>query len=132
MQKNYHLLFVDDDYNNQQLIKYILEDNGFQVTVMYNGWDALNALRKKPGIFDLIITDFEMPEMDGKELREKIHQLNVTTPVVLCSGRSNITYHESRKWGFMDFLVKPYSPENLIEFARRNLPYHRNSSSSDC
>lgn len=65
-----HILVVDDSITTRTLEKNILEAQGYQVTVAVNGKDGWDELNK--GAFDLIVTDIEMPEMNGFELAERI------------------------------------------------------------
>ena len=57
------ILLVEDDYDLNNLVKTILEKNGYMVTNFYNAKDALKSMENK--VFDLIVSDIMMPEIDG-------------------------------------------------------------------
>ncbi len=67
-----HILIVEDEQTHRTLTEKILRDLGLQVTPVDNGFAALDKLDVTPEAFDLIIMDWEMPEMDGLETVRKI------------------------------------------------------------
>jgi CheY-like chemotaxis protein len=79
-----HLLLVDDNQNGLLARKSLLEEQGFAVTTAKNGEEAFEALSN--GKFDLLITDFRMPKMNGIELIRRIRPLQPALPVILLSG----------------------------------------------
>ncbi len=60
------ILVVDDEFSNVQALRFILEDQGYEVLTAWNGEDALALLETHP--VNLVITDLRMPIMDGLEL----------------------------------------------------------------
>jgi len=79
-----HLLLVDDNQNGLLARKSLLEEQGFVITTATNGEEAFDALSK--GKFDLLITDFRMPKMNGVELIRRIRPLQPALGVILLSG----------------------------------------------
>jgi two-component system chemotaxis sensor kinase CheA len=81
------VLIVDDSFTTRTLEKNILESQGFETTVAVDGVEALSLLRQQK--FDLVITDVEMPRMDGFGLLEKIKAdaRLASTPVILVTSR---------------------------------------------
>ena len=70
------VLLVDDNELNREIIKELLIENGLQVEEAQNGSEAVTAVKKKePGYFHFIVTDLEMPVMDGYEATMKIRKL---------------------------------------------------------
>ncbi len=108
------ILLADDQAHIVRVIRLTLERNGYEVVTAANGAEALDMLAQSP--FDILITDIEMPRMNGKELCEAIQE---TFP-----GRKPYTFiitaktdSELRKWaaGLTDaeFLEKPLSLRQL-------------------
>ncbi len=83
------ILVVDDDFQVLESLSFILKAAGYDITPASNGRDAvrlfLNRIEKKDG-FDLIITDFGMPGMNGEEVAQHVKSVSKDTPVVLLSG----------------------------------------------
>ena len=74
---NGHVLIVEDEQTHRALMEEILLDMGLKVTVADNGFTALEKLRISPEAFDMVILDWEMPEMDGLETVRKIRERQV-------------------------------------------------------
>jgi CheY-like chemotaxis protein len=81
------ILLVDDEEAIVRVMSRILERLGYRVTACSSPHDALAALRDDPMAFDLVISDYEMPDITGLELARAVQAVNAVTPVVLCSGR---------------------------------------------
>ena len=85
------ILLVDDDDDFREMIEALLRESGFLVFSAADGKHALEIFSKQPeGEIDLILTDYNMPEMDGITLCRKIRGLNSKVHFVLWSG-----FHES-------------------------------------
>ena len=83
-----HVLVVDDSVTTRMLEKNILETRGFKVTVAVDGREAWDLIQVRE--FDLVVTDIEMPEMDGFALTERIKKSEkyAALPVIIVSSRS--------------------------------------------
>jgi CheY-like chemotaxis protein len=79
-----HLLLVDDNQNGLLARKSLLEEQGFVITTATNGEEAFDAFSK--GKFDLLITDFRMPKMNGIELIRRVRLLQPDLGIILLSG----------------------------------------------
>ncbi len=75
---------VDDNCHGLSARKCILEELGYEVVVSTDPVQALGEFSK--AVFDLIITDYKMPAMDGLELIRKVREANAEVPVILISG----------------------------------------------
>ena len=110
------ILLVDDEQALCKLTKLNLERTGeFQVTTAYSGEEALGMAKGQD--FDLVITDYRMPGMDGKELLEALKALRPNRPVVLFS-----IYHDDCKTITADLeakadglISKPIDHEKLVQ-----------------
>ncbi|MBB5465181.1 CheY-like chemotaxis protein [Paraburkholderia sp. CI2] len=110
------VLLIDDDLENRCALQLALESRGHRVVLAENGWDALQ--KAHTDFPELVITDLEMPEMDGKELcrRLKCQAVFSGLPVVLLSAMPEPT-EGIRCW--TAFLRKPASIAALLDAVDR-------------
>lgn len=112
------ILVADDDDNVRAGLAAILELEGYRVTETTNGADAIALLERAP--FDLIISDVTMPLADGDELLAVLRQRELRTPFILITGlASQQLVDRSLGDGMFALLVKPISPERILEVTRR-------------
>jgi putative two-component system response regulator len=109
-----HVLIVDDDEIALDLLSETLTGAGYQVSVAHNGLEALETLRT--GLFSFVISDWEMPEMNGIELCRRIRERHFSSYVyiILVTSRDG-TEHvvEGLDAGADDFISKPFHPAEL-------------------
>ena len=116
------ILFVDDEPAITELGKNILERLGYRVITFMSPTEALEAFRKTPSAFDLIITDMTMPGMTGAQLAESVRKINPHIPIILTTGYSEkITATQSNEMGIDHFISKPFSPKELALLIRQLL-----------
>jgi putative two-component system response regulator len=109
-----HVLIVDDDDIARELASQTLANAGYEVGVASNGREALEALRS--GRYNLVVSDWEMPEMNGIELCRKIRERHFSSYIyvilVTCrDGTDNVV--EGLSAGADDFITKPFDPAEL-------------------
>jgi CheY-like chemotaxis protein len=110
--ENLHILVVDDDDENRQLLEVFLSANGAQVTGCVDGAFAYQQMTIQA--FSCIVSDIHMPNMGGLELLSKIrHILRCDTPVILISGEVRFTKTELAFNGAQGFLQKPFPLQSL-------------------
>ena len=80
------LMYVDDDEVMGLMVQRLLQREGYDVTGLASPVQALALLRQDPTAFDLVISDFNMPEMSGTELAAQLRALRPTLPVLISSG----------------------------------------------
>ncbi len=80
------ILLVDDDKKVAAMHTQMLERIGYEVTCFTGSLDALDAYDSTPYAFDVVITDYTMPDMDGIELARQVCAMNPDQPVLLCTG----------------------------------------------
>ncbi len=113
------ILFVDDEDMIVRLAVNCLEREGHHVTAFTDSNEALNAFRKTPDAFDLVITDQTMPRLTGVQLAEAIHELKPNLPVVLCTGYSETLRPDTiEEFGITKYLQKPVNIVTLQETVR--------------
>lgn len=117
-----HLLIVDDSTSMRQMVAYALQSGGFQVTEAEDGQAALDVARGQK--FDAVVTDVNMPRMDGIELIRQLRQLPdfKFTPLLMLTTESGADKKsEGRAAGATGWLVKPFDPEQLLATVRKVL-----------
>ncbi len=106
------ILIVDDNEINLEIMKNQIEFLGYCVTTALSGSIALNKI--KQGNYDLVLTDLDMPDMDGYELVKKIHQVKPQLPVIAETASDyDLTPEKFRDLGFSGYLLKPFDEEVL-------------------
>ena len=119
-----HILVVDDDPNILEVLQTRLESHGYAVETATGGEEALARLRK--GSTDLLITDLKMPGMDGLQLVERMKTIDASLPTIFLTAHGSIPDAvRAMKLGAYDFLVKPYSGNDLMAMIRRALDSRR-------
>lgn len=110
------VLVVDDEFHIVQVVAIKLRNNGFAVVTADNGADAYDlACAEKP---DVIITDYQMPQMSGLELIEKLRQNEATQeiPVLMLTARGFAIEDEQRQaLKIAHCLSKPFSPREVLQ-----------------
>ena len=117
------ILVVDDEPDIRELIKDILEDEGYQVTVAANGDEARNALAAQSP--SLILLDIWMPDIDGISLLKEFKQQDNDLTIVMMSGHGTIeTAVEATRLGASDFIEKPLSMAKLLRGVELAIEQH--------
>lgn len=114
------IMTVDDAVTMRKLIVFTLKGAGHTVLEAEDGVAALTALTTKN--VDLIISDVNMPNMNGIELTRKLRQLpnHKQTPILIVTTESDPTVKSQAKAaGATGWIVKPFRPEQLVEVVSR-------------
>ena len=115
------IVFVDDEEALALLGQKMLISLGYNVTIKTNPLDALEAFRAAPDALDLLVTDMTMPGLRGDELAKELLAIRPDLPIILCTGFSELMNETlARKIGIGEFLMKPFTKQNLAK-AVRNL-----------
>lgn len=114
------VLAVDDSTSIRQMLAFTLRTSGYDVVEAVDGLDGLE--KAKSGSFNLILTDQNMPRMDGLTLVRSLRALAryATTPIlILTTESSDEMKAQGRAAGATGWLIKPFDPEKLIEVVRK-------------
>jgi len=107
------ILVVDDEGMIRDLCYHILSSEGYQVTTVPNGNAALDELDRVPT--DLLVTDIQMPGIDGLELFERVKERNHDLVTIFITGHGTLdTAIESLMRGVDGFVLKPFTQEELL------------------
>ncbi len=112
------VLIVDDAPTVRSLVKATLEPLGFVVFEASNGKEGLEAAKREN--FSLIISDINMPVMDGLEFLKAFRAFNKRTPFLILTTESDLGKKEvAKRLGATGWIVKPFKPQDLSNLAKR-------------
>ena len=129
------VLLVDDDASLLKLLAIRIESKGYQVTACESGMAALQLL--KSHVFDAVITDLRMDEMDGMALHRQLQSRYPALPVIMMTAHGSIPDAvDATKQGIFAFLTKPVDKDELFDSLAKAIEIHglnaaEQSSSSD-
>ena len=112
------VLVAEDSVATRRMLEKVLVAAGYQVIVCRDGQEALDQLLQYRGRIDLILSDIEMPRLNGFELLEKARAQPAfkNTPIVMATSRTgNRHRQQAEKLGATDYLGKPVQPQQLID-----------------
>ncbi len=119
-----HILIVDDERAIQHTLRGVLEDEGYRVSAVGSGEEAIAKLQEE--LPDVVFLDIWMPGMDGLETLSEIKRLRPEAAVVMISGHGTIeTAVKATKLGAYDFIEKPLSLEKTLLATTRALEHSR-------
>lgn len=114
-----NVLVVDDDHDMRALLRDVLEEHGYKVTLAQNGQEALKNLRE--GEYPVVLTDLRMKGIQGIELLAEIKRSFPDTNVVLMTAFGSVeTALEAMKQGASDYLMKPVKNDDLLRVTERS------------
>jgi len=106
------ILVVDDEENARIALSKILSREGYSVSSASNGFEALNYLRGKD--VDLVITDINMPEMNGMEFLRELGRFHPATNVIMITAYGEVeSYIEAMDLGVFEYINKPVKIDEL-------------------
>jgi two-component system chemotaxis response regulator CheY len=114
------ILAVDDSASIRQMVGFTLKSSGYEVVDAVDGMDGLEKAKGKT--FNLILTDQNMPRMDGMTLIKSLRalpQYKATPILVLTTESSDAMKQAGRAAGATGWLVKPFDPQKLIEVVKK-------------
>ena len=109
------IMTVDDSATIRQMVTLTLRDAGYEVIAAVDGRDALEQLARQP--VDMIITDLNMPNLDGVGLIREVRQqpANRFIPIIMLTTESaDSKKQEGKAAGASGWIVKPFKPEQLL------------------
>jgi two-component system chemotaxis response regulator CheY len=123
------ILLVDDSKTMRTIQKKSLEVN--PGVVFFEAGDGLEALKvlAEHGRMDLAIVDWNMPNMDGHTLVQKIRETDKKTPIIMCTTEAEKPrVIEALKAGVNNYVVKPFTPETLVQKIEATLSKQRQAA----
>ena len=114
------ILICEDEKNVQELISIVLSKKGYDI---YSAEDGKESIDKTKEINpDLILLDIRMPKIDGLEVAREIRKDNKQVKIIFLTGfESPQITQEANKYNIFDYIVKPLSPEKLLQVVENAL-----------
>lgn len=108
------IIIVDDDTDLLKLTTEVLKQNQYHVLAFTDAQEALKKIKEMP--FDMLITDIQMPAMDGFELAEKVRKITAfkQQAIIAVTGRNDLDTDNYKNYGFSTVIKKPFSPKTLL------------------
>ena len=114
------ILCVDDEEVILDSFRKILVVDGYSVDTVENGKEALNLIQNHH--YDFVFTDLKMPEMDGIDVTKAVKHVRPDIDVIIITGYATVeSAVETMKYGALDYVQKPFSEDELLEFAKKCL-----------
>jgi len=108
-----HILVVEDDVQLNKIVCSYLNNSGYIAQGCLNVSDAYDAMYNT--MFDMIISDIMMPEIDGFEFAKSVRQINKTIPILFISAKDDLTSKQRGfRLGIDDYMVKPIELDELL------------------
>lgn len=108
-----HILVIDDEENMRHMLSVMLTRQGYHVDLAANGEEGVASL--KDYVYDYILCDIRMPEMDGKALLIRALEEHVAAPIIMMSAYGTVEVAvECMKLGAYDFISKPFKKDEIV------------------
>ena len=121
-----NILIVDDEEGMRIALSETLLRAGFDTTCCLDGMDAVSKIKSNK--YSMVITDVKMPRMDGIDLLREVKKTSPETPVVMITAYGTVDNAvAAMKEGACDYLLKPFSFENVVEIVKSGLSRAKNS-----
>ena len=119
-----HIVLVEDDESLLQLLKRLLTEEGYHVTAVSEGTDAIEAIREKPT--HIIITDLKLSGVDGFEVLERARQIDSHIVGIVITGYSSVDHAvRAMKAGAFDFITKPFDVDAVSLVVKKAIEFQR-------
>ncbi len=116
--KNIRILVAEDNRQMRELLASMLQ--GYTLAFASNGKEALALLSRE--VFDLLVTDYAMPVMNGEELVEKVKSLNLKLPILVLTARADeLAKRTMLRLGVDAYMTKPFLRDELINYIEKSI-----------
>ena len=117
-----HILFIEDNEYLRKIVPYTLKQEGIPCLAVGSASEGLRAAREQQ--FDIVVTDINMPGMNGLELISKLRETSSykDTPILcLTTEIDPATLADAKQRGAQEVVTKPYTPQELLEAIQKHL-----------
>lgn len=113
-----HILIIDDEENLRHMLSVMLTRQGYLADTAANGVEGLERLESM--MYDFVLCDIRMPEMDGKALLARALETRIASPFIMMSAYGTVdTAVECMKMGAYDFISKPFKKDEIVMVLRK-------------
>ena len=120
MEENGRILVVEDEHDMLLGLRKILSNQGHNVDIAGTGSAGLKKIEES--VFDIVITDLKMPDVDGIEVLRKVKEINSDTMVIVITGYGTVeSAVEAMRLGAYDYITKPFDAEHIKMVVRKAL-----------
>jgi DNA-binding response OmpR family regulator len=123
------ILVVDDEPSISEVVTIYLQRAGYRVSVARDGQAALDAIERQPP--DLVVLDLMLPQVDGLEIARRVRAQGDTPIIMLTARREEADRITGLETGADDYVVKPFSPQELVSRVKAVLRRTRGSAPGD-
>jgi len=117
--KERYILFIEDEENLRQIIKELLESEGFKVILASTAKEGIELFRSDQPMIEIVLLDFHLPDASGEEVFDQLKKIDPGVKVILTSGfEFDESIQKVLDKGAFGFLSKPFSKEQIINFIR--------------
>ena len=114
--KDLHILYVEDDKDIQKLFGNVLHKLFSDVTIASDGQEGLDLFKQDINKFDFIVSDIQMPQMDGLDMIEEIKKIRADIPCILTTAHGEFDYFmKANELGIFRYIQKPLDIDELLE-----------------
>ncbi|MCT4601992.1 MAG: sigma-54 dependent transcriptional regulator [Marinifilum sp.] len=107
------ILIIDDDATICLMLQGLLKRKGFEADTVFSAGEAIKKL--EDDAFDLVLSDFRLPDFDGLELLQKIKAMHPSVPVIIMTSYADIrTAVSAIKMGAFEYVTKPLNPDEIL------------------
>ncbi|NOX97409.1 MAG: response regulator [Nitrospirae bacterium] len=118
MEENIHILVVDSQQDMRDVLADILQDEGYRVTTVENGYEALERVRAIS--FNIVIVDIKMPGLSGMKLIRQLREVDSKLTIIIMTGYSSLeTAIEAGRAEVYDYITKPFQAEEMLLAIKR-------------
>ena len=116
------IMIVEDEVQMQEVMKELLQSNGYNVVIANDGFEALELYRQKGSSISLVILDVMLPEMDGRDTYYELKKIDEDVKVFFCSGFASLVEIQSLVEKENLYAVqKPFSPKEFLAVVKEVL-----------
>lgn len=120
----FHVLVIDDDPAVREVLTETLANDGYQVTAVSDGLAGIEVIKEQP--IHVVLTDLQMPGIDGLEVIDRISKLNSKVITIVMTGYGTIDYAvRTMKAGAFDFITKPFEPDTVSIILKKAIEVHK-------
>lgn len=123
-EQDHYVLVIEDEENLRQIIKDVLENEGFRVVVAATAEEGLELYKSHKELMELVLLDFHLPDALGAEVFNQLKSYNETVKIIITSGfEFDDAIQETLNQGAVGFLSKPFNREQVTSFVRQVYNY---------